>query len=224
MTGLVNEPIGASSACLCDGHGRSGHFCRRGGRLLHFELRRTDRNRFAAHLLQKCDHRENLVLRQPDRVLVDVGHPGRILFRQPFMPIVEIDVCLWLRQTFENEFATELGTDTFEVRTAGGFAWTDGMTERTLTFAEEDLLADRRHIGRRFDSRDIELFFGRGQRGHLWNRQRDQREQAKDDRHEPNYPWKLGSDEQQNNDSDADDRKSDQLQLCDFTHWPEPFW
>ena len=38
------------------------------------------------------------------------------------------------------------------IRDRGGLARADGMAERALALAEENLLADRRHIGRRLDT------------------------------------------------------------------------
>src|SRR5512139_1216230 len=149
MTGLSSDPpIYSSSVRLRDSHGFSLsrlHGSRR-GRPWHLQLRRIHRDRFTAHLLQERDHGENFVLREPDGILVNVGHPGRIFLRRTLMTIIEIDIGLRLGQAFEDEVAAEFGADSLQVRAAGGLAGTDGMTKRALAFAEENLLPDRRHV------------------------------------------------------------------------------
>ena len=218
MIGLVNVPIGASSTCLCDGcrHGifrldrRWRSLCR------HFELGRIDRNRLSAHLLQERDDGSDFISSQPDRVLVDVGPPGRILLGQTFMAVIEVDIGLRLRQTFKDELAAELGADAFEVRTPRRFAGADRMTECALALAEEDLLADRGHVRRRFDGGNVEFFF-RGRKGrHLRHRQRHEREETQDDGDKADDPGELSPDKEQNDDPHSDDRQTDQLQLGDF--------
>src|SRR5690606_10373087 len=99
-------------------------------------------DRLAAHLLQEGNNRENFVLREANRVLIDVRHPGRILLRHPLVAIIQIEVGLRLRQAFEDELAGEFRADTFEVRATGRFARANRVAERALPLAEEDLLPD----------------------------------------------------------------------------------
>src|SRR5688572_5030459 len=134
------------------------------------------------------------------------------------MTVIQIDVGLRLRQTFENEFAAELGADPLQIGAPGRLARAYGMAERTLSLAEEDLLTNRGHVRRRLDGRDIEFFFGGRQRCHLGNGQGHQREESQHDGYESDDPGKLSPDEQQNDDAHPDDRQTDQLQHDDFTH------
>src|ERR671910_3747971 len=155
MSGLVNEPMGASSTCVCDRDRRSVLGLDRRLRRLsrHFKLRRIYRDRLTAHLLEKGDDRQDFVLRESDRVLINVGHPSRIFLGRPFMAVIQIDVGLRLRQTFENEFAAQLGADPLQIRAPGRLARAYGMAERTLSLAEEDFLTNRGHVRRRLDRR-----------------------------------------------------------------------
>ena len=128
------------------------------------------------------------------------------------MSEIQVNICLGLGEAFIDKLGRELGPDTFQIRAPSGFAGANGMTQRTLAFAEENFLANRRQVIRCFDLGKIKGFNRRGQRGHLRDTQGNQGKRPQDNDHEAHDPEKFGRDEQQDHDPASDDGETDHLE------------
>src|SRR5437879_7487528 len=118
---------------------------RRASRSRRFDLEELDRHLLAGHVLQKRDDRQDFIVTQSDRLLVDVRHLGRKGFGLADVLVVLIDVGLRLGQALVEEVPCQLGPNALQIRTPT-FDGSNRMAQGALTLAEKDLLPDRSHV------------------------------------------------------------------------------